>query len=208
MQLHVLQHTDRLTVGGIADWAAAQSLELVMHRPDQKENLTPLNANALDGLIILDGPQDVAEHAPWVAAERILIRSLDKLGRPIFGIGFGAQQIARAFGSQVVPLATPVYGAQPITRCEDGMTVTAFQWQRAALLALAGSTTVYQDAAGEVQGFAYHQRITGIQFHLETPLAEQAAILASWPKPSQPLATTAQVAAQAELERLLTTTFL
>ncbi|WP_164508467.1 type 1 glutamine amidotransferase [Lacticaseibacillus baoqingensis] len=197
-----------MTVGKIADWAQAQAIELINHRPDQKENLTPLNASDLDGVILLDGPQDVAEHAPWLAAERILIRSMDKIGRPVFGIGFGAQQIARAFGSPVQPLSAPICGAQPVTRVVDQAIVSAFQWQRAALLPLPGSTVTYQDAAGDIQGFTYHRRITGIQFHLEMLLAEQAAIVSSNRQASRSLNDAEQIAAQAELERLLTATFL
>ncbi|WP_390405959.1 type 1 glutamine amidotransferase [Lacticaseibacillus jixiensis] len=208
MQLHVLQHTDWMTPGLIQDWATAHDIELVIHRPDSGENLTPLNANDIDGLIILDGPFNIDDNERWVAAERILVRSLDKIGRPVFGISFGAEQIARAFGAPVVPMNLPEFGRGEVNRA-DGSSLAVFQWHQQAIVDLPGATVAYSNEAVAMQGFTYHHRIMGVQFHLECTRAIQQAYVDASDFNILPLLTDdEQAAAQQELNKLLGEVFL
>ncbi|MEE1524291.1 MAG: type 1 glutamine amidotransferase, partial [Lacticaseibacillus paracasei] len=93
MKLTVMQHTDTEDLGTIKDWAADKQVDIVTYRPDQGDPIAQLNPAEMDGLILLGGPMSVNDDFDWLAAERILIRSLNKLGRPVLGICLGAQQI-------------------------------------------------------------------------------------------------------------------
>ena len=101
MKLTVMQHTDTEDLGTIKDWAADKQVDMVTYRPDQGDPIAQLNPAEMDGLILLGGPMSVNDDFDWLAAERILIRSLNKLGRPVLGICLGAQQITKAFGANV-----------------------------------------------------------------------------------------------------------
>lgn len=208
MQIHVFQHADDEVPGLITDWAVARALELVIHRPDTGENITPLNAHDLDGMIVLGGPQRLSDGEAWMAAERILIRSMDKIGRPVFGIGLGAEQIVRAFGTPVLPMKLPELGRGLVQRT-DGSELAVFQWHYMEMGDLPGSTRLYSNQAAANQGFTYHHRITGIQFHLQATPAMQAAMVQNSDFNDLPhLSDDEQTRAYAELEQLLDTTFL
>ncbi|MBE7901394.1 type 1 glutamine amidotransferase, partial [Paenibacillus polymyxa] len=101
MKLTVMQHANAEDLGVIKEWAADQGIETVTYRPDQGDPIAQLNPADIDGLIVLGGPMSVNDDLDWLAAERILIRSLNKLNRPVLGICLGAQQITKAFGANV-----------------------------------------------------------------------------------------------------------
>ena len=85
MKLTVMQHADAEDLGVIKEWAADQGIETVTYRPDQGDPIAQLNPADIDGLIVLGGPMSVNDDLDWLAAERILIRSLNKLNRPVLG---------------------------------------------------------------------------------------------------------------------------
>ncbi|WP_461215061.1 type 1 glutamine amidotransferase [Lacticaseibacillus sp. GG6-2] len=208
MEIHVFQHADEQNPGLITDWAVANDIKLIIHRPDTGENLTPLNAHDLDGVILLGGPQQIGDGETWMAAERILVRSMDKIGRPVFGIDFGAQQIARAFGAPVLQMNLPELGRGLVQRA-DGSEMPVFQWHHMAIGDLPGSTVSYRNQAAATQGFTYHHRICGIQFHLEATLAMQKAMIDASEFSDLPhLSDDEETQAYAELNQLLNATFL
>lgn len=208
MQIHVMQHADDEGLGTISEWGAQHDVEFIMHHPNGGDAIQLLNPAELDGLLILGGPQSVNDADGWLAAERILIRSLAKLGRPVFGVCLGAQQIVRAFGAAVSPLPQGEYGRQLVTSA-SGEALPVFQWHGEALSDLPGSTVLYSNAVQHNQAFTYHDRITGIQFHLEWPVAQQQMLLLSEPHPGAATLTLAEAgAAEKVLAALLTQTFL
>ena len=110
MKLTVMQHANAEDLGVIKEWAADQGIETVTYRPDQGDPIAQLNPADIDGLIVLGGPMSVNDDLDWLAAERILIRSLNKLNRPVLGICLGAQQITKAFGANVYRMPKPEEG--------------------------------------------------------------------------------------------------
>jgi GMP synthase-like glutamine amidotransferase len=192
MQIEVMQHTPIEDPGAITSWAQEHEIELNVHRIDIGDDIKTLNPAAMDALIVLGGPQSVNDDADWLAAERIIIRSLAKLGRPVLGICLGAQQIVRAFGAPVFTADEPEYGYQQVRDSQSGAAFTAFQWHSEEMADLPGATRLYTSQAVANQGFVYHDNIVGLQFHLEMTSAtidELYAGAGKMPVADQPVAT-------------------
>lgn len=202
MQIDLMQHSDKLGYGRIKTWAAGADVDLRKYRPDLGDKIAQINPAAVDGLIVLGGPQDVEDDASWIAAERIIIRSLGKLQRPVLGIGFGARQIVRAFGAAVAPVADPRLGITRVEDCAASNEFFAYSWTSAGLGELPGAKTLFKTDAGAVAGFAYHDNIVGLQFHPEFSAADLAALAAEKAKVPAGADSGAAVRLSAILQRL------
>ena len=176
MKIDVMQHSPIEGLGMIQTWGEENDVDFVIHRLDQEEDIRALNPAEMDGLIVLGGPMSVNDDFDWLAAERIYIRSLAKLGRPVFGICLGAQQIVRAFGASVFAGAEGEYGFVPVTDLRDDSTFTAFEWHGEEMAELPGATQIYTSATTNNQGFIYHDNIVGVQFHPEADDEEITAL--------------------------------
>jgi len=209
MQIHVMQHAPLEDLGSIAQWGADHDVDFIVHRLDLDDPIATLNPAEMDGLLLLGGPMNVDDDLDFLAAERILIRSLDKLGRPVFGICLGAQQIVRAFGAAVYPLATPELGFGPITDVATQTEFSPFNWHGDAMADLPGSELLFTNEVAHNQGFRYHQTL-GIQFHLEFSPETVAQLVASDPMAAgvDPEVTGDFAGNQARLANLLSTVFI
>lgn len=83
MKLTEMQHANAEDLGVIKEWAAEEGIETETYRPDQGDPIAQLNPADIDGLIVLGGPMSVNDDLDWLAAERILSCSLNKLNRPV-----------------------------------------------------------------------------------------------------------------------------
>lgn len=178
MKIDVMQHSPIEGLGMIQTWGEENDIQFVIHRLDEEEDIRALNPAEMDGLIVLGGPMSVNDDFDWLAAERIYIRSLAKLGRPVLGICLGAQQIVRAFGAPVFEGAEGEYGFVPVNDLRDDSTFTAFEWHSEEMAELPGATQIYSSAVTSNQGFIYHDNIVGVQFHLEADDEEITALQA------------------------------
>ncbi|WDF83115.1 type 1 glutamine amidotransferase [Lacticaseibacillus pabuli] len=178
MKIDVMQHSPIEGLAMIQTWGEENDVEFVIHRLDEGEDIRALNPAEMNGLIVLGGPMSVNDDFDWLAAERIYIRSLAKLGRPVLGICLGAQQIVRAFGAPVFESAEGEYGFAPVTDLRDDSTFTAFHWHGEEMAELPGATQLYTNATTSNQGFVYHDNIVGLQFHLEADEEEVTALQA------------------------------
>lgn len=136
---------------------------------------------------MLGGPNSVLQHLDWLAATRIYIRSLLKLNRPVLGICLGAQQITKAFGANVYRLPLPQTGLGTV-KDSDGTLLLVFTWHGTANSRLPGSQILYTKQHA-LQGFAYTQRIVGLQFTYTVTPANITAIGAVAHKPQAPVNT-------------------
>jgi GMP synthase-like glutamine amidotransferase len=206
MIIDVMQHGENDGLGSIAAWAQANDIELHVHRLDAGDDIRALNQGDMDGIIILDGPMSVNDDDDWLAAERILVRSMDKSGRPVFGIGLGAEQIVRAFGAPVFR-GRAQSGFAPVTELATNREFTAFHLHDQRMAELPGATQLYTSNLTANLGFKYHAHILGMQFNLEVTPEQVQALGAE-------LGTTfadSQIdydQMHAELDQLLTRTFL
>lgn len=92
MRLLVIQHDRDVPPGLLAEWAAERGVELVSEEP-------------ADAIVSLGSYASVTDGA--YADEMPLLRAAAEEGRPVVGICFGAQLLAKALGGDVVRLDTP-----------------------------------------------------------------------------------------------------
>lgn len=166
--LYLLQHDATNTAGIINDWLNqhVDTLTATTLRLDQGYNLTPLDPNSIDGLIILDSAASVDDHADWNAAERILIRTCDKRHVPVLGIGFGSCQIARAFSAAVTPV-TPINEWRFVTNVDNQQKYQVWQNNHEMWHLPAGAQSLFVDDCQKPQAFTLHEQLVGLQMHFE-----------------------------------------
>lgn len=166
--LFILQHDTMNTAGIITDWINQhdEQFTLTTLRLDQGVNITPLDPNTIDGLIILDSAASVNDNADWNAAERILIRTCDKRHVSVLGIGFGSCQIARAFSAAVNPI-TPVNVWREVIATNNHQQYQVWQNNHEMWYMPAGAQALFVDDHQQPQAFVLHDQLVGLQMHLE-----------------------------------------
>jgi len=131
-----------------------------------------------DWLVVMGGPMNVddeSRHA-WLAPEKRLIRNAIDSGRHVLGICLGAQLIAQALGARVVP-GGPEIGFAPVVLDATADTaavfsglddpLAAFHWHGDHMAGISNAVPLGRSADCAVQGFAWCERVVGLQCHLE-----------------------------------------
>lgn len=111
--LHVIQHTSADYLGLVEDHLEGRRIRFRYFRPFTEQGTIPQPGELSDGLVMLGGgPWGSAggRDVPTLAAEIELARSMLDQGKPVIGIGLGAQilAIASGGGSEAAPLAFDV----------------------------------------------------------------------------------------------------
>ncbi|MCC7483879.1 MAG: hypothetical protein IT529_02720 [Burkholderiales bacterium] len=119
--IHVVQHTAAEYLGLIEDHLEGRGVRFRYHRPFAGRAPLPPPAALEDGLILLGGGgwgSAGTRDLPSLAAEVELTRTCLERGRPVVGIGLGAQILALAAGgrSQRAPL---VFEIETATRTNE-----------------------------------------------------------------------------------------
>jgi GMP synthase-like glutamine amidotransferase len=115
--LHVVQHTSADYLGLMEDHLEGRRIRFRYYRPFTEQGSIPQPGEACDGLVLLGGgPWGSAggRNVPTLAAEIDLCRNVLDQGKPVIGIGLGAQilAIAAGGGSEATPLAFEVGHAE------------------------------------------------------------------------------------------------
>jgi GMP synthase-like glutamine amidotransferase len=115
--LHVIQHTSADYLGLMEDHLEGRRIRFRYFRPFTEQGTIPQAGELSDGLVLLGGgPWGSAgeRNAPTLEAEIGLTRAMLDQGKPVLGIGLGAQilAIAAGGGSSSEPLAFEVGYAQ------------------------------------------------------------------------------------------------
>lgn len=115
--LHVIQHTSADYLGLMEDHLEGRRIRFRYFRPFTEQGTIPQAGELSDGLVLLGGgPWGSAgeRNAPTLEAEIGLTRAMLDQGKPVLGIGLGAQilAIAAGGGSRSEPLAFEVGYAQ------------------------------------------------------------------------------------------------
>lgn len=118
--LHVVQHTSADYLGLMEDHFEGRRIRFRYFRPFTEDGSIPGPGEACDGLILLGGgPWGSAgvRDVPTLRAEIELTRAMLDMGKPVIGIGLGAQilAIAAGGGSSPGPLAFEVGYADRVT---------------------------------------------------------------------------------------------
>lgn len=106
MTLQVLQHTSAEYLGLMEDHLEGRNIRFRYCRPFTGKVALPRPAEIDQGLLLLGGgPWGSAggRDVPTLAAEVGLVRAVLALGKPVVGIGLGAQILSLAEGGEVEP---------------------------------------------------------------------------------------------------------
>ncbi|RRG02793.1 MAG: type 1 glutamine amidotransferase [Lactobacillus sp.] len=171
MQINVLQHTPNEGPGAIALWAQQHQHQLYIYHPYQFGVLPTVTETEM--LVILGGPQSVNDDLPWISAERRLIKELLQRNVPIFGVCFGAQQLAKVFGSQITLAPVKEVGWAPVYLQDKALVqlpekMTVLHWHQETFSLPVGAQRLFTSDLVLEQGFWCQQNVIGLQFHLET----------------------------------------
>lgn len=186
MKVHYLQHVPFEGLGSIEAQLIVRGDQISVTRLYEGDRLPALSA--VDLLIVMGGPMGVDDEKsyPWMAAEKVFIKTAIDAGKVVLGICLGAQFIADALGAKVRPNPHSEIGWFPISTSEgihntvlenaiaDGLSV--FHWHGDTFEVPPGAISIGSSEACAVQGFVYGDRVIGLQFHLETTL-ESAQLL-------------------------------
>jgi GMP synthase (glutamine-hydrolysing) len=131
------------------------------------------------GAVFMGGPMNVdqIDEYPGLLAERTWIAEAAEAGLPILGVCLGAQLLARALGSEVVPGAGPEIGWAPVTIHDDSDPLAkhlapeadVLHWHGDVFDLPPGATLLASSARTEVQGFR-KGNAWGFLFHAEADL--------------------------------------
>jgi len=176
MNIHWLQHVPFEGLGRLAGEIAHRGHALSCSRLYLQEALP--SPSSFDMLIIMGGPMNIFDDAghPWLAEERRFIRQCVDRHKTVLGICLGAQLLADALGGTVSANAEREIGWYEIHRSDSlPERLAAILPSRLAVLHWHGDTfslppeavPLYSSAACANQAFIAHDRMVGLQFHLE-----------------------------------------
>lgn len=173
MRVNVLQHTPSEGPGSILQWAKHQHHEVFTYHPAQFGKLPSVQETDL--LVILGSPQSPNDDFPWIKAERQLIKEMLMADKPIFGACFGAQQIAIVLGAKVHKAAVKEVGWAPVNLQSDVLTdfpqtATVLHWHEEMFELPERAKLLFTSRDHQNQGFAYGDKVIGLQFHFEPDL--------------------------------------
>ena len=132
-----------------------------------------------DLLVIMGGPMGVYEENlyPWLQSEKAAIRFALKMGKPILGICLGAQLVAEVLGGTVTRNREKEIGWWPVERLSGLESHWAascfperfqtFHWHGDTFSIPPGAVPLFRSEGCDHQGFAFGDRIVGLQFHPE-----------------------------------------
>lgn len=117
--LHVIQHTSAEYLGLMEDHLEGRRIRFRYFRPFTEQGTVPQPGELSDGLVLLGGgPWGSAgeRDVPTLDAEIVLTRAMLDQGKPVVGIGLGAQilAIAAGGGSEAAPLVFEVDHARRV----------------------------------------------------------------------------------------------
>ncbi|MFA5928145.1 MAG: type 1 glutamine amidotransferase [Candidatus Margulisiibacteriota bacterium] len=169
MRIHYLQHESFEGPSYIADYAAKHFCTITGSKLYLGEPLPPLDS--FDLLLILGGPMNIHEEYkyPWLKAEKHFIRKVISVNKCVLGICLGSQLLADVLGGSVTKNAFTEIGWFPVSSTWPVLPAefTAFHWHGDTFSAPAGSIPFASSKACPNQGFIYHEKVIGLQFHLE-----------------------------------------
>lgn len=183
MRIHVLQHVFFEGLGSIATWAQDNKISVTYSQLYANDSLP--SVDTFDFLAVMGGPMNIYEEAkfPWLAQEKRFIKNAIDQGKIVLGVCLGAQLIADTLGAKVTKNQYREIGWFPLTEIHQSMhgiipeAALAMHWHGDTFTIPPGAERLASSAACPNQGFAYKQRVIGLQFHLETTPESLAALI-------------------------------
>jgi len=187
MNIHHLQHVPFEELAGIEPILQEKGHSLHsthLYRGDTFPAVTDL-----DLLIVMGGPMGIYddEMYSWLSPEKKFIEQVIKAGKTVLGICLGAQLIADVLGARVYKNKYREIGWFPIERTTEAEStvlgpalparVEVFHWHGDTFDIPRGAVRLAASDACANQGFIYDNRVTGLQFHLETTLQSATGLI-------------------------------
>lgn len=171
MRINILQHTPNEGPGSIASWAFSRGHELFVYHPYYFDGVLP-KASETDLLIILGGPMSPNDKLPWIIKERNLIKELLRENKPIFGACYGAQQIAKVLGSEIIKSPFKEVGWADVIKQNNLIPnlpdrLSVLHWHEDMFEIPEKATLLFSSELVKNQGYLYNTNVIGLQFHLE-----------------------------------------
>lgn len=174
---HVIRHLAFEDLGSFAAVLAEREIEVVYYEAAQ-DDLTEIDADSEDPLIILGGPisANQTEIYPFLETELKLLRKRLPLDKPTLGICLGAQLIAKALGAKIYAGAEKEIGWSELSLSTAGETsllrhfappAQVLHWHGETFDLPAGCETLGSTPGYANQAFAYGERVLALQFHAE-----------------------------------------
>ncbi|ERO63224.1 type 1 glutamine amidotransferase [Pseudomonas piscis] len=192
MRVLILQHSAAAGPGRINQWLLERATSVHICHVHAQARLPRLDS--FDLLILLGGPMSVHDEvrAPWLVAEKRLLRKALSAGKRVLGIGLGGQLLAQALGAQVRPCAASEIGWWPVEKYPSAQDsplglalperLMAFHWHGESFDLPKGALPLYRSAACANQGFIWQERAIGLQCLLQSDLQSIEALLQSRPR--------------------------
>lgn len=172
----VLQHIACEPPGVYEDVLHEQGAALCRVEVDAGEELP--DWREFDAIVAMGGPMSANDDAelPWLRAERELVATAVRAGRPFWGVCLGVQLLAASLGARVYAGEHPEVGVLAVELTEEGCrdpvfsalpaVVPALQWHGDTFDLPAGAVRLARSDAYPNQAFRYANAY-GVQFHLE-----------------------------------------
>ncbi|ATY55899.1 TPA: type 1 glutamine amidotransferase [Staphylococcus argenteus] len=171
MRINVLQHTPNEGLGYIGEWAKERGHTVYIYHPYCYEGVLP-RADETDMLVILGGPMNPNDNMPWIKNEQQLILELMAKHKPIYGACFGAQQISKALGNEVLKSPVKEVGWDNVYLESDIIPdipnqLMALHWHEDMFQIPEQATLLFSGNHIKNQGFIIGNNVIGLQFHFE-----------------------------------------
>lgn len=170
MRVNVLQHAPNEGPGSIQDWCHEHNHEMFVYHPADFGILPTLDETDL--LVILGSPNSPNDELDWVENERVLIKQMLDAHKPILGICFGSQQIAKTLGYRVLDAPAKEVGWAPVylqnhTITELPEKLTALHWHQQMSEIPREAKLLFSSDLVKNQGYLLGNKVIGLQFHFE-----------------------------------------
>lgn len=184
MRVHFIVHESFEAPGAYETWARNRDHDVTFTRVYAGDEL-PVDAEGIDFLIVMGGPQDPAttlEECPHFdsEAEQTLIASAVKTGKAVIGICLGSQLIGEALGASFAHSPEKEIGKFPIALtdegCKDemfshfGKTLEVGHWHNDMPGLTPDAKIIAYSEGCPRQIVSYSDRVYGFQCHMELTL--------------------------------------
>jgi GMP synthase (glutamine-hydrolysing) len=178
MRVLIVENMANTHFGQVGAALAEARAELDIRRPWKGEDL-PSGPHDHDAIAVFGGEQSALDdHThPYLPALAGLMRAFGDTGRPVLGICFGSQILARAYGATNLIGTAPEFGWHEVALTEaakDDPVLSAvdagfpiFEWHSDTFTLPEGAVRLARNPAVDNQCFRIGRAAYGTQFHFE-----------------------------------------
>ncbi|MEV6349662.1 type 1 glutamine amidotransferase [Actinoplanes sp. NPDC051851] len=162
----LLRHQDDAGPAGLADWMRGQGIPYEIRDVPAEAAAGAHDETDWRAVVVL-GSREAAydDTVPWLAWERDEVGRHLAAGRPVLGICFGAQLLARLEGGEVRPAGTPERGWVTVHSDDPVLAGSWFAWHGDEVRVPAHAAVLARSASC-AQAFRVGRHL-GVQFHPE-----------------------------------------